>query len=181
MTNPDDRDRDGEQQLTYEQYDQIIDEVRRPLVNLDCWDDLPQDVRDQFGDFLSWIDNLGNRVPDEERIFTDGGEHTCENCGESSWTDENGKFAGIVCSECGYRPRKAVRDEIRENGEALATDGGEAKETAVGQSDTFIAEIEDLDDVNDATRRVTEFLDELCEWNERTEVRIVVVEVDDAE
>lgn len=57
----------------------------------------------------------------------------------------------------------------------------EESATAVGRSDTFIAEIEDLDDVNDATRRVTEFLDDLREWNERTEVRIVVAEVDDEE
>ncbi len=49
----------------------------------------------------------------------------------------------------------------------------------VGHSDTFIASIESVDDVNVATRRVNSFLNELREESEQTEARIVVAEVDD--
>jgi len=73
MTTENHTQNDGAQQLTNEQYNEIIDEVRGPLVNLDCWDDLPQDVRDDLSEFLSWVDNLDKRVPDEGQLVTDGG------------------------------------------------------------------------------------------------------------
>lgn len=55
--------------------------------------------------------------------------HHCEDCGESEWEEQSGEYAGIVCGNCGYRPRKVVRDEIRESGAVLATDGGIDTET----------------------------------------------------
>jgi len=50
---------------------------------------------------------------------------------------------------------------------------------SVGHSDTFIATIESVDDVNKATRRVNSFLNDLRQQSEQTEARIVVAEVDD--
>jgi len=36
---------------------------------------------------------------------------TCSSCGESDWETDS-RFGSIHCGSCGYRPKKARRDEI---------------------------------------------------------------------
>lgn len=37
----------------------------------------------------------------------------CSSCGETDWVDDS-RFGSIRCGNCGYRPKRARRDDLEE-------------------------------------------------------------------